>query len=45
MSITDVISHSPAEKAGILPKDKIVKINDNTVSTKNGIADDILLLR
>ncbi len=45
LSITDVVSHSPAEKAGIMPKDRIIQINTQSVSTKNGISDDILLLR
>lgn len=45
MSITDVLSHSPAEKVGLLAKDRIIQINGTDVTTKNGIADDILNLR
>ena len=43
--IDDVISHSPAEKSGILPGDKITKIDDHIVKTDDGIADEIALLR
>ncbi len=43
--ITDVISHSPAEKAGIRPKDRIVGIDGIPVTTEDGIEDDILRLR
>ncbi len=43
--ITDVIDHSPAEKAGILPKDRIVGIDGIPVTTEDGIDDDILRLR
>jgi len=45
LSVTDVISHSPAEKAGIFPKDRIIQIDGQNVSTKDGISDDILRLR
>ena len=43
--ITDVIRHSPADKAGLLAGDKIVKIDNTTVTTEDGIADDIGRLR
>lgn len=43
--ITDVIRHSPADKAGLLAGDKIVKIDNTTVITEDGIADDIGRLR
>jgi carboxyl-terminal processing protease len=43
--VTDVIRHSPAEKAGILAGDKIIKIDNNPVITEDGIDDDIARLR
>lgn len=43
--ITDVIRHSPADKAGLLAGDKIIKVDNTTVSTEDGIADDIGRLR
>ncbi len=43
--VTDVIDHSPAEKAGILPNDKIVKVAGVIVTTQDGIEDDIARLR
>lgn len=43
--MTDVIDHSPAEKAGILPNDKIVKIAGVVVTTQDGLDDDIARLR
>lgn len=43
--ITDVIRHSPADKAGLMAGDKIVKIDENAVTTEDGIADDIGRLR
>lgn len=43
--ITDVIRHSPAEKAGFLAGDKITKVDAITVTTEDGIADDIARLR
>lgn len=43
--ITDVIGHSPAEKAGIVPKDRIVGIDGIPVTTEDGIDDDIFRLR
>lgn len=45
LSVTDVIRAGPADKAGILPKDRIIQINGINVSTKDGIADDIGNLR
>ena len=43
--VTDVIAHSPAEKAGIVPKDRIVGIEGIPVTTEDGIDDDIFRLR
>lgn len=43
--ITDVIRHSPAEKAGLLAGDKITKVDTTPVTTEDGIADDIARLR
>lgn len=43
--ITDVINHSPAEKAGVHAKDRIVGIDGIPVTTEDGIEDDILRLR
>lgn len=43
--ITDVIDHSPADKAGILPGDIIVKIGNAIVTTVDGLDDDIIRLR
>jgi carboxyl-terminal processing protease len=45
LTITDVIRHSPAEKAGLSSGDKIIKIDGIAVSTENGIIDDIARLR
>lgn len=45
LTITDIVRHSPAEKAGLSPGDKIVKIDGLAVSTENGIIDDIARLR
>jgi carboxyl-terminal processing protease len=45
LSVTDVIRSGPADKAGILAKDRIIQINGVNVSTKDGIADDIGNLR
>lgn len=41
----DVVRHSPAEKAGIVGGDKIIKIDGIAVSTGDGIIDDIARLR
>lgn len=43
--VTDVVRHSPAEKAGILAGDRIIRVNDIAVTTEDGIADDIARLR
>lgn len=43
--ITDVIHHSPADKVGILPQDRITKIGSTPVTTEDGIDDDISRLR
>lgn len=43
--VTDVIRHSPAEKAGITAGDKIIKIDNIAVTTEDGIVDDIGRLR
>jgi C-terminal peptidase prc len=43
--VTDVIRHSPAEKAGIIAGDKIIKIDNTPVTTEDGIVDDIGRLR
>lgn len=45
LTITDIIRHSPAEKAGLAPGDKIIKIDGIVVSTTDGIIDDIARLR
>ncbi len=45
LTVTDVIRHSPAEKAGIVWGDKIIKVDGIAVSTENGIIDDIARLR
>lgn len=45
LTITDVIRHSPAEKAWLVAGDKIIKINGIVVSTEDGIVDDIARLR
>lgn len=43
--ITDVIRHSPAEKAGIVAGDRITRINDIAVTTEDGIVEEIGFLR
>jgi len=43
--ITDVVRHSPAERAGILSGDKILKIDNVPVTTEDGVSDDIARLR
>lgn len=40
-----MIRHSPAEKAGLMAGDKIIKIDNTPVITEDGIADDIGRLR
>jgi carboxyl-terminal processing protease len=45
LSVTDVIRHSPAEKAGIVAGDSITKVDGIAVSTEDGIVDDIARLR
>lgn len=45
LTIKEVITKSPAEKAGLQPQDKIIKIDGMTVDTSNGIEDEILRLR
>ena len=40
-----MIRHSPADKAGLIAGDKIIKIDNNPVITEDGIADDIGRLR
>lgn len=45
LTIREVISKSPAEKAGIQSQDKIIKIDNVTVDTTNWIEDEILRLR
>lgn len=45
LTVTDVIRHSPAEKAGLTGGDKIIKIDGRAVSTADGIVDDIARLR
>lgn len=43
--IKQVLEKSPAEKAGLQPQDMIIKIDNITVDTSNGIEDEILRLR
>lgn len=43
--MTDVVHHSPAEKAGIVAGDRIIRIDDVAVTTDDGIIDDIARLR
>lgn len=43
--IREVITKSPAEKAGLQSQDKIIKIDGTDVDTSNGIEDEILRLR
>jgi carboxyl-terminal processing protease len=45
LTITDVIRHSPAEKAGLVSGDKITHVDGIVVSTTDGIIDDIARLR
>jgi C-terminal processing protease CtpA/Prc len=45
LSVTDVIRHSPADKAWIIGWDKIIKVDNIPVSTEDGIVDDIARLR
>lgn len=45
LTITDVIRHSPAEKAGLVSGDKIIQVGGVPVSTADGIIDDIARLR
>jgi len=40
-----VVRHSPAERAGILSGDKILKIDNVPVTTEDGVSDDIARLR
>lgn len=43
--ITDIVRHSPAEKAGLVAGDYITRINDIAVTTADGIIDDVARLR
>lgn len=43
--VNDVVRHSPAEKAGIVAGDRITKIDNTLVDTKDGITDEITRLR